>query len=145
MKKILSLILFITASATLLHADWTTNYKAALSQAKQQNKLVLLNFTGSDWCPACLLLDKEVFPTASFKEFVSKSFIPVTIDLPQAKKLPAALSQQNDQLQQQFNVYEFPTLLVVSADGKERGRVLGYDPRNGPDSVIKKLKKLTKE
>jgi protein disulfide-isomerase len=139
MRKILPFLILILASLTWIHADWTTDYKAALAQAKEQNKLVLLDFTGSDWCPPCQLLDKEVFSTASFKEFVAKSFIPVTVDFPVNKKLPPALAQQNDQLQEQFEIMGPPTLIVVDADGKERGRILGYRPGSGPQAVIEKL------
>ena len=72
MKNLLSLALVIF-STVLVHADWTTDYKAALTQAKAQNKLVLLDFTGSDWCGYCKLLDKEVFTTSSFKDFADKN------------------------------------------------------------------------
>ena len=126
-------------------ADWTTDYKAALVQAKQQNKSVLLDFTGSDWCGYCKLLDKEVFPDASFKEFTGKNFISVTVDFPRSTKLPDALAQQNDQLQQQFKVDGFPTLIVVSAEGKELGRMEGYNPGSGPKPVIEQLQGYIKK
>lgn len=139
MKKILPFLILILAFNPLIGADWTTNYQAALAQAKAQNKLVLLDFTGSDWCPPCQLLDKEVFSTSSFKDFAGRNFITVTIDFPVNKKLPPALTRQNDQLQQQFKIVGNPTLIVVDANGKERGRILGYDHGSGPDVVIKKL------
>ena len=59
MKILLSLLLAFSISA-FVHADWGTDYKAALAQAKAENKQVLLDFTGSDWCGYCKLLDKEV-------------------------------------------------------------------------------------
>jgi thiol:disulfide interchange protein len=144
MKKLLPFLLLILASVPHVHADWTTDYKAALAQAKQQNKLVLLDFTGSDWCPTCQLLEKEVFSTPSFKAFVAKHFIPVTIDAPVSKKLSPALTQQNDLLSNQFKIIGSPTLLVVDADGKEQGRILGYDPGSGPKAVIGQLQKYSK-
>jgi thioredoxin-related protein len=145
MKKLLPFLLLFLASVPLVHADWTTDYKAALVQAKQQNKLVLLDFTGSDWCGYCKLLDKEVFSDASFKDFTTKTFIPVTVDFPHGTKLPDALTQQNDQLQQQFKVDGFPTLIVVDADGRELGRMEGYDPGSGPKAVIGQLQKYSKQ
>ena len=146
MKKTFLLLLLVIASMPLLQAEnWTTDYSAALAQAKQQNKLVLLDFTGSDWCGYCKLLDKEVFSDASFKDFAGKNFIPVTIDFPRGTKLSDALTQQNDKLQEQFKIEGFPTLIVVSPDGKELGRMTGYDPGSGPKAVIGQLQGYLKK
>ncbi|MCX8155667.1 MAG: thioredoxin family protein, partial [Verrucomicrobiae bacterium] len=73
MKKI------ILALATLLVAgwlgaaelNWVTDFNAALNQAKKENKLLFINFTGSDWCGWCKKLDAEVFSTPEFKEFAA--------------------------------------------------------------------------
>jgi thiol:disulfide interchange protein len=144
MNKLLLTVAFLSTSMLGLHADWTTNYKAALAQAKTQNKHVLLDFTGSDWCPNCQLLDKEVLSQPSFKVFADKNYLLVTVDFPEQKQLPDDVKAQNDQLQKQFHVDGFPTLVVVNANGKELGRQLGYDIGSGPDAVISKLKSFTK-
>ena len=128
----------------LVHADWTTDYKAALTQAKSQKKLVLLDFTGSDWCGFCKLLDQQVFAEDAFKDFADKNYVLVTIDFPHSKDLPADLKQQNDDLAKQFNIDGFPTLVVLDPDGKELGRQTGYQPGSGPDAVIAKLKSFNK-
>jgi thioredoxin-related protein len=143
MKTLLSLALLFT-SMIFVHADWTTDYKAALVQAKAQKKLVLLDFTGSDWCGYCKLLDKEVFTQQSFKDFANKNYIQVTVDFPQQKQLPDEVKQQNDALGNQFKIDGYPTLIVLDADGKELGRQVGYDPGSGPDAVIAKLKSFNK-
>lgn len=140
MKKLFLFLILSTLSVTLAHAEgWGTDYKAALAQAKQEKKLVLLDFTGSDWCGYCKLLDKEVFTNASFKDFVAKSYIPVTIDFPHNTTLPEALTKQNDELQQKFNIDGFPTLIVVNPDGKEISRIVGYDPGSGAKAVMDRL------
>jgi thioredoxin-related protein len=138
-SPVLSLAL-VFASMIFVHADWTTDYKAALVQAKAQNKLVLLDFTGSDWCGYCKLLDQEVFTQQAFKDFADKNYIMVTVDFPHEKQLPDDVKQQNDALGKQFNIEGFPTLIVLDADGKELGRQVGYDPGSGTDAVIAKLK-----
>ena len=139
MKTLLALALLFT-SMVFVHAKWTTDYKAALAQAKAQNKLVLLDFTGSDWCGYCKLLDKEVLDTKDFKEFADKNYIQVTVDFPQQKQLPENVKQQNDALGQKFKIEGYPTLIVLDADGKELGRQTGYNPGSGPDAVIAALK-----
>ena len=143
MKTLLSLVLILT-SIVFAHADWTTDYKAALIQAKAQKKMVLLDFTGSDWCGYCKLLDKEDFTQPAFKDFADKNYILVTVDFPRQKPLPDDLKQQNDTLNKQFQIGGFPTLIVLDADGKELGRQVGYDPGSGPDTVIAKLKSFNK-
>jgi len=106
--------------------------------------LVLLDFTGSDWCGYCQLLDKEVFTQPAFKNFADKNDILVTVDFPRQKQLPDDLKQQNDTLGQQFKIDGYPTLIVLDANGKELGRQVGYDPGSGPDAVIAKLKSFNK-
>lgn len=140
MKKLALLASFVLSCSLAFGADWGTDYKAALSQAKTQNKLVLLDFTGSDWCGYCKLLDKQVFTQASFQQFADKNYVLVTVDFPQGKELPADLKSQNESLGKQFGIEGFPTLVVVDPSGKELGRMTGYDPGSGPDAVIDKLK-----
>jgi thioredoxin-related protein len=142
MKKLFIVALFL-ASMVFVHAeDWTTDYKAALVQAKAQNKLVLLDFTGSDWCGYCKLLEKEVLTHQSFKDFADAHFILVTVDFPRRTALPEDLQQQNLALKNKFNVNGFPTLIVVNAKGKDRGRQVGYQPGSGANAVIARLKSI---
>ena len=143
MKKLLplaaALALFLPLAAQA-EGNWQTDFKKAQEQAKTDHKLLLLDFTGSDWCGYCKLLDKEVFTTQAFKDFAAKNYILVTVDFPHQTELPDALKQQNDTLGQKFNIDGYPTLIVVDPDGKELGREVGYDPGSGADAVIAKLK-----
>jgi thioredoxin-related protein len=145
-KLLLSLALLAAIlPAPALHAEWTTDYQAALDQAKAQNKLVLLDFTGSDWCPYCQLLHKEVLAQPAFTQFANQNYILVMLDFPHQKLLPDDVKQQNDDLQRQFRVGVFPTLIVVKPDGKGLGRLTGYNPGSGPQAVISQLKALNRK
>jgi thioredoxin-related protein len=141
-------LLFVAISlvlpAGLLRADdgWTTDYNKALAQAKTENKMVLVDFTGSDWCPWCIKLDKEVFDTAKFKEYAKQNLILVECDFPRTKELPAALKKQNDALQDKYGIDGYPTVVVLDSDGKKVGE-LGYAP-GGPDVFLASLQKLPK-
>jgi protein disulfide-isomerase len=143
MKSIFLCLALALASTAVQAADWTTDYQAALAQAKTDKKLVLLDFTGSDWCGYCKLLDKEVFTSPSFQSFADKNFVLVTVDFPHGTDLPADVKKQNAALGQKFGIDGFPTLIVVDPDGKELGRQTGYDPGSGPDAVIAKLQEVT--
>jgi thioredoxin-related protein len=145
MKPLLcSFVLLLTATLSIYASDWTTDYKAALAQAKAQQKLVLLDFTGSDWCGFCQLLEKEVFTQPEFHHYADQAFILVTVDYPHGTQLPDDLKQQNAALKQQLHPDGFPTLVVVDSDGKELGRKVGYKPGSGPQAVIDELKKISK-
>jgi thioredoxin-related protein len=129
-------------SMALVRAGWTTNYKAALAEAKAENKLVLLDFTGSDWCGYCKLLHQQVFTTQDFKDFADRNYVLVTVDFPQQKQLPDEVKAQNAALQRQFKVNTYPTLIVVNANGKGQGREVGYTSGSGPGPVIARLRTI---
>src|ERR1700719_1391583 len=74
---------------------WLTDLAAARQQAASENKRLLLDFTGSDWCGYCKLLDAEVLNTSTFRDF-AKDYVLVRIDFPRSTELPPALKQQND-------------------------------------------------
>jgi thioredoxin-related protein len=115
---------------------WQTNYKQALAQAAKENKQVLLDFTGSDWCPYCVQMDREVLSKSQFENFASKNLVLVKLDYPRKKKLPASETQQNDQLQQQYSIEGYPTYVLLDPRGKEIKRVVGYVD-GGPSAFIK--------
>ncbi len=123
---------------------WATDYSAALAQAGNEQKLVLLDFTGSDWCTWCMKLDKDVFSKPEFEKFAATNLVLVKLDFPARKALPDTLKTQNHTLATKFGVEGFPTLVLVDAAGKEVGRHVGY-LSGGPDSFIKWVEKAKQQ
>jgi len=119
-----------------------TSYEQAQQEAKANNKLMLLDFTGSDWCGWCIKLDKEVFSKAEFKDYASKNLVLMEVDFPHAKPQSAELRKQNQELAQEYRVEGFPTIVVLNGDGRPVG-TLGYMP-GGPSAFIAELEKLRK-
>jgi len=115
---------------------WQTDYKQALAQAAQEKKRVLLDFTGSDWCPYCIQMDKEVLTRPKFKVFAADKLILVKLDFPRRKKMPPAEVEQNQKLQQQFAIEGFPTYVLLDPAGTEMRRQVGY-LEGGPKEFIK--------
>ena len=128
MKILLALLcsLVIATHVSLAAGGWTDNYEKALAQAKAEKKLVLLDFTGSDWCGWCIKLDKEVFSKADFKAFAKENLVGVTLDFPNGKKLPKHTVDQNAKLKGEHGVSGFPTLVLIDADGKAINKWGGY-------------------
>jgi protein disulfide-isomerase len=108
--------------------SWKTNFTEAKTDAASQKKAVLLNFTGSDWCPWCVRMDKEVFSQKQFSDFASKNLVLVKLDFPRSKQLPAAETSQNQQLAKQYQIEGFPTYVLLDSSGKELKRQVGYLP-----------------
>lgn len=132
------LFLCTLASAANLRAEWLTDYAAALKKAAAEDKTVLINFTGSDWCGWCIKLKKEVFDTAEFKKFADENLVLLEIDFPRRKQLPAEQLTKNKQLAQRFRVKGYPTICLVDKNGR-RLRETGYQP-GGPAKYIAHLK-----
>ena len=119
---------------------WRTSLPDALAQAKKENKQVLLNFTGSDWCPGCKLLEAGVFSKTEFSDYAQKNLVLVQVDFPAQKPQSAELKAANQALQEKYGVHGYPTLVVLNADGKIVWQHEGY-LAGGPGTMIAKLDK----
>ncbi|MFO7534156.1 MAG: thioredoxin family protein [Kiritimatiellia bacterium] len=124
-------------------ALWMTDYPAAAAKAKAENKALLLDFTGSDWCGWCIKLDKEVFSKKAFQDYATGKFVLVKLDFPRRKKLPAAEQAQNEKLLQKYSVEGFPTIIILDSQEKQVGAT-GYQA-GGPEAYIKHLESLLKK
>jgi uncharacterized protein YyaL (SSP411 family) len=130
-----------------LRADdvtWLTSVPDATAQAKKESKLVLLDFTGSDWCSWCKKLDAEVFSQAQFADYAKKNLVLVEVDFPAQKKLDAALVKANDALKDKYKITGYPTLVVLKPDGTVVWNQVGY-MEGGPPAVIAKLEEAKKK
>ncbi len=119
---------------------WDDDYAKSLTKAKSESKLVLLDFTGSDWCGWCMKLDKEVFSEKAFKDYAKDNLILVEVDFPRGKQQTRKLKEQNEKLSGQYHVEGFPTIIVLNKDGQKVGQ-LGY-MEGGPTAFIAELNKL---
>ena len=132
-------LISITASA---ESSWVTDYKKAQEDAKAGKKLMLLEFTGSDWCGWCMKLDKEVFSTPEFQNYASRNLILVKVNFPRRRPQTEALKKQNQQLAQKYDIQGFPTIIVLNGQGEKLGE-LGY-MEGGPSPFLAKLETLPK-
>ena len=135
--------IFISGPFASAESAWLTDYKKAQQEAKANNKLVLLDFTGSDWCGWCMKLNKEVFSQPQFKDYASKALVLLEVDFPRQKAQSAETRKQNQELAQQYQVEGFPTLVVLNGDGRKLWQHDGYFA-DGPAAFIAQLEKLRK-
>jgi len=124
---------------------WLTDYKEALTKAKAENKLILMDFSGSDWCSNCIRLEKSVFQTEVFNTYAKDKFILLNVDFPMKSKnkLSKELTDQNAELAKKYNSEgQFPTVIIMDSDEKVLART-GYI-EGGAEVYIKHLNDLLK-
>ena len=153
MQKLLSITLIglliaaslFTTGCERIPADeateaWMTDFAAAKIIAAAEQKPLLLDFTGSDWCGWCIKLDKEVFSQKAFKEFAADNLVLVELDFPRGKELSEDLKAQNKALSEKYGIRGFPTILVLSPEG-ELIEKTGYQ-RGGPEAYVAHIKEI---
>ena len=115
--------------------DWKTNFAEAKTTAAREKRSLLLDFTGSDWCPWCVKMDKEVFSQPAFATFAAKNLVLVKLDFPRTQPQSASEKAQNQRLASEFHVEGFRTYVLLDPSGKEVRRQEGYLP-GGPSVFI---------
>jgi thiol-disulfide isomerase/thioredoxin len=138
MKTLLALPLCLLTAVLSAAPVWLTDLDAAKAQGVKENKPVLIDFTGSDWCPPCKQMHKVVFESAEFTAFASK-YVLVELDYPKAKTQSPELKAKNREWQQKFGISGFPTVLLIDAQsGDVFGKTVGF----GGQSAKEYLEKL---
>ena len=134
----------LSQAMTSTPAGWTDDYDAALERAAAENKLVLADFSGSDWCGWCKKLDKEVFDTEQFRSLATNEYVLLMVDSPQDEGLLSAKAKkQNPKLVEKYKVRGFPTVLVLDAKGEVVYK--GGYAKGGPKKYLKTLERGIKE
>jgi protein disulfide-isomerase len=104
-----------------------TNFARSAELAKSTNRPLLLAFIGTDWSISSLKLDREIFDQPAFADNSSYNFVICKLYFYQTQERLAETIRQNEELATKYNIEEFPTVVVLSPDGREMGR-LGYIP-----------------
>lgn len=115
MKALLILIV------ALIPLQWGTDLDAAKKTAREKNQLILLSFSGSDWCAPCILTKREYFENESFLKMAKDNLVLVNADFPRKKKnkLSEEQAKKNDALAEKYNKEgNFPLTLLLDANGK---------------------------
>ncbi|MBT9593557.1 thioredoxin family protein [Akkermansia muciniphila] len=117
---------------------WSTSPAEAMQQAAAQNKGVMLEFTGSDWCGACIMQKKQALSLPEIQTAISRSFIPVELDYPRKKQQDAQTKTSLETYKKSYGITGFPTLVFADAQGRPVHTVVGYA---NPAQVMQDTKK----
>ncbi|MGL2964625.1 thioredoxin family protein [Flavobacterium sp. RSB2_4_14] len=144
MKKILiTLTLFV--SCLSYSQTWKTNFEEAKTAATEQNKNILLVFSGSDWCGPCIKLDKNVWQSPEFKTYSDEKLVLLRADFPKKKgnALPEDIKKGNLALADKYNKEGyFPLVVVLDKTGKVLAKK-GYENQTA-DKYIAELQAIIK-
>ncbi len=126
---------------------WLTDLPSAQTRAKAEKKSVLLFFHGSNWCPACVEMQRQVFDSPAFAQYARRSLVLVDVDFPDKHKQDEELKRANAALKTRFNLSPvpdegFPTIVLLNDAGETVFQETGY-AGGGPAEVLPKLQRHT--
>ena len=137
MKKLILTFLFLATITAQAKVTWLTDLDAAKAQGVKENKPVLVDFTGSDWCPPCIQLHKVVFESAEFAAVASK-YVLVELDYPRKTPQAPELKAKNAELSKKFGISGFPTVLLIDAkSGEVFGKTVGFGGQTAKEYLDK--------
>jgi len=118
-----------------------TDLNAAMKKASDEKKSLLLEFTGSDWCPPCKALKSEVFSKEEFVNGVKDKLVLVQFDFPNdTSKLTEETIAQNNAAAEKYGIEGYPTIILVDEAGKPFAST-GYQD-GGPVKYVEHLDEL---
>lgn len=118
---------------------WTSDAPAAQELSKTSGKPLFIQFTGSDWCGWCKLMDGKVFSTQEWADYAKDGLVLLYVDFPRGKAQSQALKEQNDKLAEQYGIGGFPTYVILAPDGTQLGQ-LGADSDITAQAFIDQVK-----
>ena len=123
---------------------WLTDIEQAKAVSKEKHELILLNFSGSDWCSGCIRMHKEIFESADFQEYASNHLVLVNADFPRSKKNSVGTEQQkkNNALADRYDPKGyFPYTVLLDSDGNVIKSWTGYYER-GTENFLNEIKQI---
>ena len=121
-------------------AIWLTSMGEARAIARRERKVILVNFTGSDWCPWCIRLHDEVFIHKPFLDYAARHLVLLTVDFPRNKWQTPEQKRANQELQRRYRIEVYPTILLLDPDGRVIGQT-GYR-KGGPVPYVDHLRSM---
>ncbi|UGS24908.1 thioredoxin family protein [Flavobacterium channae] len=145
MRKLL-LLIALTITNFIVAQDWNYNFDNAKKIASEQDKNIIIVFSGSDWCAPCIKLDKNIWQSDAFKKESEKEWVIVRADFPRKKanSLSKEQTEHNRKLAEKYNVEgSFPLVVVLDKHGKVIGK-MGFK-NVSPEEYIKMIHALEKK
>jgi rhodanese-related sulfurtransferase/thioredoxin-related protein len=135
-KWFCGLLLLPALGAAADELAWHTDLAEAQAQARREGKSVLLVFRGSDWCPPCIEMERQVFKSPEFVAYAQKALVLVNVDFPETGAQDANVKRANLALKAKFNVGDnLPTLALLNESGETLFQEAGYSGGGSADAL----------
>lgn len=132
--------------ATTVRADdlWLVDFKAAKEQAAKEGKDILMEFTGSDWCPPCKALQEKVLSKDVFRDKMPEKYVLLKLDSPRdkSKQTPEEIEQYK-QLSVEYKISGVPTIILVDAQGRPFSKTVGFGGGEAEQYVAEMIEKVS--
>ncbi len=125
MKKIIFAMLILVSNYGLAQ-NWQTDFEEAKRIASEQNKNIIIVFSGSDWCAPCIKLDKNIWQSEAFKSEAAEEWVLVKANFPRKKanELSKEQTEHNRKLAEKYNIEgSFPLVVILDKSGKVLGKM----------------------
>lgn len=145
MRK-LFLILIVSVSNIVLSQNWLTDFEQAKKISTDQDKNIIIVFSGSDWCAPCIKLDKNIWQSESFKNEAAKDWVLIKANFPRKKanELSKEQTEHNRKLAEKYNIEgSFPLVVILDKNGKLLGK-MGFK-NVSPEEYIKMIHAIEKK
>jgi thioredoxin-related protein len=142
----MKLLAFFITIFLAVNITWLGNFDEAQKQATQEHKLILINFSGSDWCGPCIRLRKEILESGTFEDYAAQNLVLVRADFPREKKNQPSKEQikLNNALADKYNPDgKFPYTLLIDDTGKILQAWEGF-PNLTPEQFVNQIQQFKK-
>jgi thioredoxin-related protein len=145
-----ALMMMMTANLLAVEVDidgavpgkWTMDFDAAKKVAAEKKLPIILNFTGSDWCGWCKLMEEQVFTKEEWSKYAKENIMMAFIDFPEDDTLvPEKYVERNQALYMKYDISGYPTYIILDSDGTTKLGQLGADQDKTPEIFIGEIKK----
>lgn len=141
-KNILAATFFTLLSsvaAWAIPASTETDLAIALEKAQKTKSSMLVEFTGSDWCPPCKHLRATVLDKPDFEKFLAdKGLMFVELDYPRKEEaLTPEVRKARDEVRFRYGVRGFPSVLLLDSAGNPYAVIVG--PGKSPAHYYEQL------
>lgn len=124
MKSLVTMVLILGLSLNSFSQDWLTNLEQTKISASNENKNIILVFSGSDWCAPCIKLEKKIWESSEFQNEAKKHWVLLKADFPRKRsnKLSKEQTKENEKIAELYNKNGYFPLVVVL---NPKGEILG--------------------
>ena len=125
---------------------WLSDFLEAQTKAKINHQMILINFSGSDWCGPCIQMHKEVFEKDDFKAFAQQNLVLLKADFPRQEKTKLSTQQlkKNNELALRYNPDgDFPLTLLLDENLKVL-KIWSGNPGLNSNEFVKEMVEISK-